>query len=74
MFTRLRRLFQRERVDVTERRERRKEAVLPRESNEGRRRWSWRMWRKSWAVDVESPGRGGLELAFLAMGQRNWSL
>ncbi|XP_028617056.1 disks large homolog 5-like [Grammomys surdaster] len=44
MFTRLRRLFQRERVDVTERRERRKEAVLPRENNEGRRRWSWRMW------------------------------
>lgn len=61
-------------MDVTETREKRKEAGLSSESNEGRRRWSWGMWSKSWAVDVEYPGRGGIELAFLAMGHRNSSL
>ncbi|NP_775092.3 spermatogenesis associated glutamate (E)-rich protein 2 isoform 1 [Mus musculus] len=38
-------LFGRASVDGRESRERRKDAGLPFESNEGRRRWTWRMWR-----------------------------
>ncbi|XP_052028345.1 disks large homolog 5-like [Apodemus sylvaticus] len=45
MFARLRKLFWRTNVDRRETRERRKEAGLSSESNEGQRRWSWRMWR-----------------------------
>ncbi|XP_052028753.1 disks large homolog 5-like [Apodemus sylvaticus] len=45
MFARLRKLFQRTNVDGRETRERRKGAGLSSESNEGQRRWSWRMWR-----------------------------
>ncbi|XP_052028757.1 disks large homolog 5-like [Apodemus sylvaticus] len=45
MFSRLRKLFRRTNVDGRETRERRKEAGLSSESNEGQRRWSWRMWR-----------------------------
>ncbi|XP_052028341.1 disks large homolog 5-like [Apodemus sylvaticus] len=45
MFARLRKLFRRTNVDGRETRERRKEAGLSSESNEGQRRWSWRMWR-----------------------------
>jgi hypothetical protein len=26
--------------------------------------WTWRMWSKSWEVDVELPGRGGLRWPF----------
>ena len=51
-------------MDGRETRERRKDAGLPSESNEGRRRWTWRMWSKSWEVDVELPGRGGLSWPF----------
>ncbi|XP_052028760.1 disks large homolog 5-like [Apodemus sylvaticus] len=45
MFARLRKLFRRTNVDGRETRERRKGAGLSSESNEGQRRWSWRMWR-----------------------------
>uniref|UniRef100_F6YJZ8 Spermatogenesis associated glutamate (E)-rich protein 1H n=2 Tax=Mus musculus TaxID=10090 RepID=F6YJZ8_MOUSE len=45
MFARLCNLFGRASVDGRETRERRKGAGLPSESNEGRRRWTWRMWR-----------------------------
>uniref|UniRef100_L7N284 Spermatogenesis associated glutamate (E)-rich protein 1D n=1 Tax=Mus musculus TaxID=10090 RepID=L7N284_MOUSE len=45
MFARLCNLFGRANVDGREARERRKDAGLPSESNEGRRRWTWRMWR-----------------------------
>ena len=51
-------------MDGRETREGRKDAGLPSESNEGRRRWTWRMWSKSWEVDVELPGRGGLRWPF----------
>ncbi|XP_076562384.2 uncharacterized protein LOC143433951 [Arvicanthis niloticus] len=44
MFSRVRRFFRRGEVDMTERREK-EEAGLSAESNEGRRRWPWRMWR-----------------------------
>ena len=64
MFARLCNLFGRVNVDGREARERRKEAGLPSESNEGRRRWTWRIWSKSWEVDVELPGRGGLRWLF----------
>ena len=64
MFARLCNLFGRASVDGRETRERRKGAGLPSESNEGRRRWTWRMWSKSWEVDVELPGRGGLRWPF----------
>lgn len=64
LFARLCRLFQRANVDGRETREGRKDADLPSESNEGRRRWTWRMWSKSWEVDVELPGRGGLSWPF----------
>nr|XP_034374772.1 disks large homolog 5-like [Arvicanthis niloticus] len=42
MFSRVRRCFRRSEVDMTEMREKRKETGG--RSNEGRRRWSWRMW------------------------------
>uniref|UniRef100_A0AA74KT21 Spermatogenesis associated glutamate (E)-rich protein 1K n=1 Tax=Mus musculus TaxID=10090 RepID=A0AA74KT21_MOUSE len=45
MFARLCNLFGRVNVDGREARERRKDAGLPSESNEGRRRWTWRIWR-----------------------------
>uniref|UniRef100_L7N2A2 Spermatogenesis associated glutamate (E)-rich protein 1J n=1 Tax=Mus musculus TaxID=10090 RepID=L7N2A2_MOUSE len=45
MFARLCNLFGRVNVDGREARERRKGAGLPSESNEGRRRWTWRIWR-----------------------------
>ncbi|NP_001296950.1 uncharacterized protein LOC545728 [Mus musculus] len=45
MFARLCNLFGRASVDGRETRERRKDAGLPSESNEGRRRWTWRIWR-----------------------------
>jgi hypothetical protein len=64
MFSPLSNLFGRASVDGRESRERRKDAGLPFESNEGRRRWTWRMWSKSWEVDVELPGRGGLRWPF----------
>ena len=51
-------------MDGRETREGRKDADLPSERNEGRRRWTWRMWSKSWEVDVELPGRGGLSWPF----------
>lgn len=51
-------------MDGRETREGRKDADLPSESNEGRRRGTWRMWSKSWEVDVELPGRGGLRWPF----------
>ncbi|XP_028611557.1 disks large homolog 5-like [Grammomys surdaster] len=44
MISRLRRLFGRAEMEVTETRERQKVAGLSSESNEGRRRWSWGMW------------------------------
>ncbi|NP_083652.2 spermatogenesis associated glutamate (E)-rich protein 4a [Mus musculus] len=44
LFARLCRLFQRANVNGRETREGRKDANLPPESNEGRRRWTWRMW------------------------------
>uniref|UniRef100_A0A8C6IAS9 Spermatogenesis associated glutamate (E)-rich protein 4B n=1 Tax=Mus spicilegus TaxID=10103 RepID=A0A8C6IAS9_MUSSI len=44
LFARLCRLFQRANVDGRETREGRKDAGLPSESNEGRRRWTCRMW------------------------------
>lgn len=50
------------------------EGGLSTERNGGRRRWSWGMWSKSWAVYVELPVRGGLELASLATGHKDWSL
>ena len=56
MFAQIR-LFQRTNVDAREIRERRKEAGLSSESNEGQRRWSWRMWSKYWEVDIELPAR-----------------
>ena len=51
-------------MDGRETREGRKDADLPSESNEGGNMWTWRMWSKSWEVDVELPGRGGLSLPF----------
>lgn len=57
-------------VDSGESRVRAEEGGLSMERNGGERRWSWGMWSKSWAVYVELPVRGGLQLAFLAMGQR----
>ena len=57
MFARLRKLFRRTNVDERETRERRKGAGLSSESNEGQRRWSWRMWSKYWEVDIDLPGR-----------------
>uniref|UniRef100_L7N294 Spermatogenesis associated glutamate (E)-rich protein 1F n=2 Tax=Mus musculus TaxID=10090 RepID=L7N294_MOUSE len=45
MFARLCNLFGRANVDGREARDRRKDAGLPSESNEGRRRWTWRIWR-----------------------------
>ena len=57
MFARLRKLFRRTNVDGRETRERRKEGGLSPERNEGRRRWSWRIWSKSWEVDTELPAR-----------------
>ncbi|XP_017176562.1 spermatogenesis associated glutamate (E)-rich protein 4-like isoform X1 [Mus musculus] len=44
LFARLCRLFQRANVDGRDTREGRKDADLPSERNEGRRRWTWRMW------------------------------
>ncbi|EDL03236.1 mCG117742 [Mus musculus] len=44
MCVRLRRLFQRANVDGRETREGSMDAGLPCERNEGRRRWTWRMW------------------------------
>ncbi|EDL37213.1 mCG113008, isoform CRA_a [Mus musculus] len=44
LFARLCRLFQRANVDGRETREGRKDAGLPSERNEGRRRGTWRMW------------------------------
>lgn len=74
MLARLHGQFQRERVDSGESRVRAEEGGLSTERNGGGRRWSWGMWSKSWAVYVELPVRGGLQLAFLAMGHKNWSL
>jgi hypothetical protein len=64
MFARLCNLFGRASVDGRETRERRKDVGLPSESNEERRRWTWRMWSKSWEVDVELTGRHGLRWPF----------
>ena len=64
MFARLCNLLGRASVDGRETRERRKDAGLPSESNEGGNMWTWRMWSKSWEVDVELPGRGGLRWPF----------
>ena len=33
------------------------EGVLSSESDEGRRRWSWRMWSKYWEGIIELPAR-----------------
>jgi hypothetical protein len=64
MFSRLSNLFRRASVDGREARERREDAGLPSESNEGTRKWTGRMWSKSWEVDVELHGRGGLRWPF----------
>ncbi|XP_034375155.2 disks large homolog 5-like [Arvicanthis niloticus] len=45
MLSRLRRVFGRAELDVIETRERQKVAGLSSGNNEGRMRWSWRMWR-----------------------------
>ncbi|XP_034375334.1 disks large homolog 5-like [Arvicanthis niloticus] len=45
MLSRLRRVFGRADLDEIETRERQKVAGLSSGNNEGRRRWSWRMWR-----------------------------
>lgn len=74
MFARLRGRFQSAKVDCGESGVRVKEGGLSTERNGGRRRWSWGMWSKSWALYVELSVRGGLELAFVAMGHKNWSL
>lgn len=74
MFARLRGRSQGAEVDFRETGVRVKEGGLSEERNGGRRRWSWGMWSKSWALYAELPDRGGLELAFLAMGHKNWSL
>lgn len=74
MFARFRGRSQGAKVEGGENGVRVKEGELSTERNGGRRRWSWGMWSKSWALYVELPDRGGNELAFLAMGHKNWSL
>lgn len=53
----LRHHYGRVKVDCRENTEKRKEADLTSQRNEGERRWSWGMWSMSWQVVIEDPVR-----------------